>query len=331
MTIVHELRGIVAVLSLGVAAAIPTAVAGPFEAELGSDAAALAGDVKINMMNGDNDGLASGKGLVPYLKALGAPPKKVALVSFYVWDCGNKKEASYRIYGGNYTYHVNNTRRISVDDEAIDRLATELHDAAIGPLKEEFAAVGMQLLTPAEYLDTPEKAQAFETTKVELGGMGKLMGFLQSGSTDDEWQWGAPEGYRILKVATAGDLRGNNFWLAMQGMGVGTLANSFGHDFAKAIGADAVVILYNVVQAEKTSIRLMGSYMYMFGPNPIADTGQGTYWRGQQYSGGYLRKKVDFIETDKDGKLISADYAGFAIVGRALGMRMAQHIKQKTG
>jgi hypothetical protein len=330
MTIERTWRGIVAVLCLGMIGSVPSAVAGPFEAELGSDPAKVAGDVKIHMMNGDNAGLESGKGLAPYLKALSGPPKRVALVSFYIWDSGNKKEKSYRFYGGNYVLQMDNTYKLAVDASELDKLATELHAAAVGPLKEEFAAVGMQLLTPAEFLDTPAKQEAFQSTKVEVGGMGALMGFLQKGAAE-EWQWGTPDGYRLIKLPTAGDARGNNYSLALQGMGVGSLANTAGHDLAKAIGVDAVVIIYNVVQAESTSIRLRGSYMYMFGPNPVANTGQSMYYPGQQYSGAYLRTDVDFIKTDKDGKALETDYAGFGIVSRALGRRMAQHVKDKTG
>jgi hypothetical protein len=330
MKITRALRCAVGVLSMGVLASIPPAAAGPFEAELGSDPAKVAADVKIHMMNGDNDGLESGKGLVPYLKALGAPPKRVALVSFYIWDSGNKKEKSYRFYGGDYVLQMDNTYRFAVDASELDKLATELHAAAIGPLKEEFAAAGMQLLTPEEYLDTPAKQQAYQSTRIEVGGMGALMGFLQKGAAE-EWQWGTPEGYRLVKLPTAGDARGNNYSLALQGMGVGSLANTVGHDLAKAIDVDAVVLMYNVVQAESTTIRLRGSYMYMFGPNPVANSGQSMYYPGQQYSGAYLRTDVDFIKTDKDGKALETDYAGFGIVSRALGMRMAQHIKKKTG
>jgi hypothetical protein len=78
----------------GMAAVLIAVVAGSaraektFESKLGSDAAKLADDVKISMMNGDNGGREDGRGLVPYYKALGAPPKRVALISFYVWDCG---------------------------------------------------------------------------------------------------------------------------------------------------------------------------------------------------------------------------------------------------
>jgi hypothetical protein len=310
-------------------ATIRPALAGPFEAELGTDPAKVAADVKISMMNGDSEGVPSGKGLVPYLKALGGPPKRVGLVSFYAWDQGNKKEKSYTFYGGDYVYRIDQTRSSAVDAHELDKLAAELHDAGIGALKQEFAAVGMQLLTPSEFLDTPEKKQAYEAVKVEGGGMDKLFGMLQT-KDEGNWQWGVPGGYRLIKLTTVNDPRGNHFTLATTGIGVGKLADSVGFDLAKALGLDAVVILYNVVQAESTTIRLRGSYMYMFGPNPVADTGQGSYWRGQQYSGVYLRTDVDFIQTDKAGKLLDEDYQGYSAVARALGLRMAQHVKQKS-
>ena len=329
MTTMRSVRVTIAALSLVLFAAIRPAAAGPFEKELGTDPAKLAGDVKISMMNGDGKGLESGKGLVPYLKALGGPPKRVALVSFNAWDHGNKKEKSYNFYGGDYTYHVLNTRSYSVDEQAMDVVATELFDASIAGLKAEFAAVGMQLLTPEEFADTPEKRQAYETVKIEEGGMGKLFATLQSKDAV-EWQWGAPPGYRIIKLPTVGDARGNNFALSTTGIGVGKLADSAGYDLAKALGVNAVLILYNVIQAEAKTIRLRGAYLYMFGPNPVPDSGQGAYWKGQEYSGVYLRTDVDFMETDKDGKLVAADFAGYDVVGRALGMRMAQHVKQKA-
>jgi hypothetical protein len=305
------------------------AFAGPFADELGTDPVKLSQAVKLSMMNGDGDGAESGKGPVPYLKALGAPPKRVALISHYVYDCGNHKEKSYRFYGGDYVYRVDTNRSINVDAADIDKLATELHDAGIAPLKQAFAAAGMDLLTPAEYLDTPEKKAAYDAAKIEGGGMDALFGALQSKAAT-QWQWGTADGYRLFKLTTVGDVRGNNFALAATGAGVGKLAHSAGHDLAKALGVDAVVIAYDVVQAEEESFRLRGAYMYMFGPNPVPDTGQGLYWDGHQYSGVFLRTDVDFIKTDKKGNLLSADYEGYGLVSAALGTRMAQHLQAKT-
>jgi hypothetical protein len=76
---------------------------------------------------------------------------------------------------------------------------------------------------------------------------------------------------------------------------------------------------------------MRGAGLYMFGPNPLPDTGKSLYWNGLEYSGVYLRMDVPFITLDKKGNLLDADYDGYAIVGRALATRMAQHIKQKTG
>ena len=114
-------------------------------------------------------------------------------------------------------------------------------------------------------------------------------------------------------------------------MGVGKIANSAGYDLATALGVDAVVILYNVVQAEKHDIRMRGAYMYMFGPNPIPDSGQSMYWKGHEYSGVFLRMDVPFVTTNKDGVVLDADYSGYAIVANALGTKMAEHLKERSG
>jgi hypothetical protein len=311
---------------------MPAWAGGAFESELGSDVAKIVDDVKISMMNGDNDGLESGRGLVPHLKTLGKPPARVALISFYVWDCGNKKENSYRIYGGNYVYHTTTTRKRSVVSGEVGKLATELHDVSIGTLKESFAAVGMQLLTPEEFLDSPAKQEAYGNFKAEMGGMGSFLLGLQKHNAGDTWQWGAPDGYRVIELTTVGDVKGNHFQLGMTGVGIGKIAVSLGHDLATALGVDAVAILYNVVQADKTSINLRGAGLYMFGPNPIDASGQSLYWTGLQYSGVYLRMHdIPFIKTDKNGILVDADYDGYKIVAGALGTKMAQHIKKKTG
>jgi hypothetical protein len=332
MFVERAIHATTAVALIFVVAAMPAWAGGAFESELGSDVAKVADDVKISMMNGDNDGLDSGRGLVPHLKTLGKPPARVALISFYVWDCGNKKESSYRIYGGNYVYRVTNTRKRSVASGEVDVLANELHDAAIGTLKESFAAVGMQLLTPEEFLDSPAKLETYANFKVEIGGMGSFLAGLQKHAAGDTWQWGAPDGYRVIQLTTVGNVKSNQFQLGMTGVGIAKVAVSLGHDLAAALGVDAVAILYNVVQADKTTINMRGAGLYMFGPNPIADSGQSLYWNGLQYSGVYLRMDdIPFMKADKNGNLVDADYAGYAIVAGALGTKMAQHIRKKTG
>jgi hypothetical protein len=310
-----------AALFLSWIAALP-AEAGAFAEKYASDQAAI-DDVKISMMNGNGTGDSSGRGPRPYYEALGGPPKRVALISFYVWDCGNKKE---NVYNPVYSYK----RTVNVEYQAVDAYANELYDASIAGFKEGFAAYGMELLTPDEYLDTEEKKATYEKFQMDAGGGQKFVMLFQK-SNADTWRFaGAPEGYRILQLATRMDVKGNHFELSAQGVGVGKLAQSLGHDLAKALGVDAVVIVYNVIQGQKKSIDLLGSYLYMFGPNPIADTGQSLYWSGHQYAGAYLRMEVPFVVTDKDGKLVEADYAGYRVVPKALATKVGEELKAKT-
>jgi hypothetical protein len=310
---------------------VPARAAGVFEAKFGADAAKLSAEVDLSMMNGDVQGSESGRGPQPYLKALGAPPARIALISFYVRDMGNKKENSYTLYGGNYRYRTTNTRTIQVEIGALGMLATELHDASIGALKEAFAGVGSKLLTPDEFLDTEARRKAYQDFTFELGFFEKAARKLLARDTPG-WRFvGAPEGYRAIELTTVGNAKGNDFRLATTGIGVGELAQKAGHDLAEALGVDAVAIFYNYVQGQKDSISLRGSYLYLFGPNPVPNTGQSLYWRGHQYSGVYLKMNVPFVKTDKDGHLVSADYEGYALVAKALGLRMAEHVRDETG
>jgi hypothetical protein len=309
--------------------AAPVHAQGAFAKEYSSDAEAL-GKVNLSMMNGNGDGADSGRGPVVYYKGLGGPPKRVALISFYVWDCGNTKVSSYHMYGGNYVYHVKNTRNRNVGADESVILASELYDAAIPGMKEAFAAHKMQLLEPGEYLDTAEKKAAYENFEMGQSSIVKFLSKGQKSKGDSTKYIGAPEEYRVFEMAVVNDVKGNHFTLGNTGVGVGKLAKSLGHDLTAALGVDAVVVVYNVIQREKKDIRMRGAYMYMFGPNPVKDTGQSLYWNGHQYSGHYLRMDVPFVVMDKDGKVESVDYDGYAVVAKALAAKTGERLDEKT-
>jgi hypothetical protein len=124
------------------------------------------------------------------------------------------------------------------------------------------------------------------------------------------------------------NVKGTNFEMGATGAGVKKVAHSLGFELATALGVDAVVILYNPIQADNKSITMLGTYMYMFGPNPVPNTGQSLYWDGHQYSGAYVRMEVPFITTDKAGNLIASDYPGYAVVPQGLTARMGDHLKE---
>jgi hypothetical protein len=308
-------------LIVGGLAAATARAQGAFAQEVGTDPVALARKVDLSLANGNADGDASGRGPRPYLQALGGLPKRVGLVSFYVWDCGNKRENVYNpVYKYKYTQ--------STTDNAAGAFASMLHDASIAGLKQTFSGFGMTLLTPPEFLDTPEKRAAYEGFKLQVGGMDSFFRTLQN--KDQYHGIGAADGYRLMELVTVGDTRGHHFDLAARGIGVEKIAVSLGHDLATSLGLDAVAVLYNVVQADNRTISLVGSYLYLFGPNPVADKGESLYWSGHEYSGVQLRFEVPFVKTSKKGDLESADYEGYAVIPEALALRMGQHLQERS-
>lgn len=56
----------------------------------------------------------------------------------------------------------------------------KLYTPTLQPMKEAFAEQGIELLMPAEFLDTPQKRTMFENTEFEMSGLFKTIEALQS-------------------------------------------------------------------------------------------------------------------------------------------------------
>lgn len=302
-------------LALMTIASVRWARAGAFDEELGTDDAKLADRVKLDVI-ARGSGNESGRGQVPYLRALGVPPKRVALVSFYVWDSGNTT---------NHTYVGFKTTK-NVRASTMDTTANEIYDASIDTFKGTLAQYGMQLLTPKEYLDTEQKRQAYEAFDPKIGALGKFTNFFKK-SNEDNWRFhGVPEGYRLIELPIVNDTKNRNFDL----VGDGKLCTSLGHDLATALGVDAVAIVYNVVQAQNKGIDMLGSYLHVFGPNPVKRSDDPSlYWTGHQYGGVHMKLDVPFVKTDRKGNATEEDFAGYARVARALSTRAGEFLLAK--
>lgn len=310
--------------------------AGSIERVLGADDVATARKVDLSLMSGGN-GSPKGIGPVAYLPALGAPPKRVALVSFYVWDTGNLKKSTY--VGYNF---IGFTKfAAAVDADTLQSIPTRLFEEGITPLTDTFAAYGMQLLTPAEFLDTKKKRADYESFRLESSGFvaGLTTFFTKKAGPGKEGEGRSPSkeaaGFRLLELPTGSSTskarfeRGMTWRLAAQG-GDGKLFQGLGYDLSTALGVDAVMIIYNVLQAEKTSIRILGTYAYMFGPNPVHAGDTAMVWTGHQYSGAYLWIDAPLVTTDKQGRETESDFPGYAHVVRALGIATGDYLKKRT-
>ena len=311
------LRRFVTALLLGSLTASP-GWAGAIDKKFGSDPAAIARKVKLNLMS-MGSGSPKGTGPVPYLPALGTPPKRVALVSFYVWDAGNEEHSVY-----NTSMQWSTTK--TVTGTGRERAADALYQAAVQPMKEAFAAAGMQLLTPQEFLNTPEKKAAYESFTPEHGSLGSVMGFLTKKNRSEPQ---AAEGFRLLQLPSNNNPKNQRFEMAAQG-GDGKLFQGLGHDLATALQVDAVLIVYNALQAQSKTIDLLGAYAYMFGPNPVSSADSSLYWTGHQYSGVYLWIDVPLIETRK-GTEVTNSFDDYGLIARALAIKTGEYLKERIG
>lgn len=307
----NRLRIALASTALALATFSPL-LAGAFEDELGTDDAKILDKVKKDPSRGK--GADTGRGPAPYLPALGAPPKRVALASFYVWDCGNTKDHPYM--GWKTTKNITS--------QGIEAFAVELYDASIESFKQGFKAHGMELLTPSEFLDSAEKRQAYESFEIKYGMFGKITGGGRK-MDEDNWRFSAaPEGYKLLEMPIINDAKERNFSISLDGK----LSQNLGHDLAGMLGVDAVVIVYNVLQMKGKTFEMLGSYLYMFGPNPVKrDDDPSLYYTGHQYSSAHIKLSVPFVRTK--GKETEVDFAGYARVARALSEKTGEYLETR--
>ena len=188
----------------------------------------------------------------------------------------------------------------------------------------------MELLAIDEFLDTPEKKRAYEDFKLEFNAGAKFVNFLTHVDKDSTQLEGVAEGYRLLSVATNNDTKGKEFGLAAKG-GDGKLYQGLGHDLATALGVDAVALMYSVVQDENKKIDMLGSYLYVFGPNPVKRTDNPSlYWTGHLYSGVQLKFRVSFLRMDKKDNITGEDFAGFGRVAKALAEKTGDFLEARA-
>ena len=311
---------VAAIACLVAANAGPLVASDFFAEELGTDQAKIAGKVKNDLMSGDGGGEKSGRGPVPYLKALGEPPKRIALVSFYVRDSGNSDVHPYM----GWSTHKN------VTFDGVDMLANELYDGSIASLKEGFKEFGIELLTTQEFLDTPEKKAAYESFNLQFGWVGHIMKFGTHVDKDSTQIEGVAQGYRLFSLPTGNNTKNKDFGLAAQG-GDGKLFQGLGHELAAALGVDAVAVMYSIVQDENKTIDMLGSYLYVFGPNPVKrDDKPSLYWTGHQYSGVQIKFRVPFVRKDKKAHETDSDVEGFSMVAKALASKTGEYLDART-
>jgi hypothetical protein len=341
-----KIRSILVLFALLMATASAAQSQGVFDKEIGTDVEALVAKVDFDMSGwGKVKGSPSGKGQIPYLPALGHPPKRVALVSFYAYDPGDTKGFGSPYFGG----RTEVTRQLTPDGASV--VATLLHDQGIGALKEAFKAHGMDLLTPDQFIDTDAKRAFFDSFEFKVGGGTAFIRALEGSGKEnklskaDRLSAVAP-GYRLFRLVYGENVR------PMKSVDK-KISVGLGYELTKGLGVDAVLVICNYCKATKKTGNLEGVYFYLFGPNAVPGEDSFTYWPGHLYvglrldgldipmlgfgKGDVVSKSFDpgvfggFSSSSlKEAGIVSVDINGYERILAALGKRAGMFLQERT-
>lgn len=257
----------------------------------------------------------NGGGYSANVDMLKTKPKKVALVSFYLYDPAMGKSS-----GGTYTGVASTACWRTPDSkgqEHIDGFYAESIDA----MKAEFKKYGMELLTPEEFVDTDEKAEFYygfnqETAKKEKSDVtvrkaaGTTISSVAESSVSTLKISPSGKGFRAFFVANENMNESAAVIFKSAGM-MGAnrkMTSSLGYELCTGLDVDAVVVCYIVtrkLKMNKDNYAVNAVCLYMFGPNPIID-GEDDKNRGQFYCATRFFTKPLMFESDKT-KQVSYD------------------------
>lgn len=118
-----------------------------------------------------------GRGKNPRLSSVDQLPDTIALITFNINDLG-----AVHVSSGDYSTLITYS---SVSEAGGNKIANEIHKQTIAKVKEEFKKQGVVLLTPSEYLDSPEKKSFYYTEFTPIvSKMGKFLSNIENRATD---------------------------------------------------------------------------------------------------------------------------------------------------
>ena len=263
----------------------------------------------------------NGKGYAPYYPALGAPPKKVALISFAITDPGYS------------TSNASNTsfKTVSTMEGYVKMIVNAYHGVAIEPLKKTFAEYGMELLTPDEFLDTDEKKgyyMEFDYYAKDdiLNKLGPTASFVRT----------AAEGYRyILPKYEAPFFKesAKAYVYYLLQFTKKDIYEQFGYELCKGLDVDAVLMINNSIMYQSvTRSDIMYVTMVMFGPNPISlepGAKEGVLYRKGNLYGSY-RLPIGENVKDTEDPAGNVETDGYANIMVALSNKLGKWLKEET-
>lgn len=174
-------------------------------------------------------------------------PKRVGLISFYLFDTGvHDFNAMAATYGGSYS------KSFGLNEVGANLFATEFSKRGVPILKERFAEHGMELLTPAEFLDSQAKIDAYLGLELPKSGWQKFAKAIRGWLDKNPNATGAADGYSMTPT---------HLWLDAGVLGAL-------EEMRKSLGLDALVTVANNSGSNPKTVGFGGASLLIFGPNP---------------------------------------------------------------
>lgn len=252
----------------------------------------------INAHKSSGKPYKAGQGVVAYYPALQVP-KKIALISFYVYDFGS---AEFHHFGNYRTlgWEQNGSKSWQLTEEGAKKVANLFYYSWINEEKKNSLAQGVELITPDQFSSQQQTIYNDFQNKVTAFGMW----VTQEDNTGTVME--TADGFKPILCGAPGDYKG------AEALGL----------LAKDLGVDAVMLVVTEVNSGKEGTALKAVGMYVYGPNPVPrEEGKkyiGFNGAGRQEGNVYQLIKIKFAGdkgvlfyiTDKKTKETTLDIAG---------------------
>ncbi len=230
-----------------------------------------------------------GRGNYPNLSTQKEFPKKVALISFYVWNNDivlTNKSATEFWKGSNWVGSING-----------NKLASSLISYSIESTTKRFDSLGTKLISVSDF--TEEQRMAYDSVKIEYASS-----YRRKISDSTDYQSCAAISHKFIKLPN-------------QKLDY-VFANSL-TELAKALDVDAVLIIENQVSFSGTLGLINNITMSMYGFNPMANAGEVVETKKKStkindfllYSSIELDLEAIISQYDENGELKYENYIGY--------------------
>jgi ankyrin repeat protein len=280
----------------------------------------------------------NGSGYSANMDLVNPKPKRVALISYYLYDAGKGKA------------NITGTGAWVTSASAGQSQVNGFYAKSIKPFKDAFKQNGVELLTPDEFLDTQEKAELYYGFVQESAKKEKTTITRSKSRTSTSESPYFTTTTTTTTTATAGTLKicpsgmgYREFFVANEGEDESVLSNfqggvftanrkltsNLGYELCKGLGVDAVMVVYIATRKPK---QLQDDYAVnavvaiMLGPNPGKTEGTDPEAKnlGQFYCG--TRTYYGSPAVFKEAKGIFGQYDGMANVLTAHANKMSKYI-----